>query len=92
MGYHGSERIWLDLVIEMKKWGGSNTESLSGKPCKLIEGGGKNSSGSMRGDGGSRGRGETNTVDNVDNFDLNIFKKNSTGHLVDVVATESLQF
>ena len=38
------------------------------------------------------GRGETNTVDNVDNLDLNIFKKNSTGHLVDVVATESLQF
>lgn len=38
------------------------------------------------------GREETNTVDNVDNFDLNIFKKNSTGHLVDVVATESLQF
>ena len=38
------------------------------------------------------GRGETNTVDNVDNLDLNIFKKNSTGHLVDVVAKMCLQF
>ena len=38
------------------------------------------------------GRGETNTMDNVDNLDLNILKKNSTGHLVDVVAKVSLQF
>ena len=38
------------------------------------------------------GRGETNTVDNVDNLDLNILKKNSTGHPVDVVAAGSLQF
>ena len=38
------------------------------------------------------GRGETNNVDNVDNLDLNILKKNSTGHLVDVVAKNFLQF
>ena len=29
-------------------------------------------------------------MNNVDNFDLNIFRKNSTRHLVDVAATESL--
>ncbi|MBA7550998.1 hypothetical protein ES705_43531 [subsurface metagenome] len=46
----------------------------------------------MRGGWGFGGRGETNTVDNVDNLDLNILKNNSTGHLVDVVATGSLQF
>ncbi len=38
------------------------------------------------------GRGETKTVDNVDNFDLKILKKNSAGHLVEVVAKTSLQF
>ncbi len=31
-------------------------------------------------------------MDNVDNLDLNIFEKNSTGHLVDVVAKVLLQF
>ncbi len=38
------------------------------------------------------GRGETNTVDNVDNLDLKILKKKSTGHLVEVVAELLLQF
>ena len=38
------------------------------------------------------GRGETKTVDNVDNFDLKISKKNSIGRLVEAVAKASLQF